>query len=467
MKRLYRYIMPALLPAALLLPGCTADDDLALTTPDGGATLPGETAGIYVTGSGLGQPSAPATRYVPPTGEPGEPGEPGHDTQPEDHNDGICRATEVMAFLFTATSNSSWWPDDNDYAYEGIATCPLYTSGRDRYSEFTFANTIPENTVYKYLRATAMAYTESDKSKFSVANGATLTLTDPTAVDATPELYFGEVRGRKPADNPPADKGEFDLEHNTFWWNNINDNKLIIGGFHRDAYTCHIGLEGRIFRAVSRFDLSLTDIPTNVEGLDLLVTNVPRVMGLSGSHGTYYPVTAVTDTKDVTAAETVVASVDLAEGQDEATLSAFFLPSEVGMKMKLRVRMRSDREADEQAADGSANQPEAGKDYRDFDLLPPKSYFLTGEDAAVYKVGDDLKAEDGSGNLYVYDNRGGHNWFYSYANVLVTMHGKFENVAAETSTVNVEIEVEPNFENANEGLGVDTNFDGEHHYQIK
>lgn len=460
MKRLYRYIMPALLPAALLLPGCTADDDLALTTPDGGATLPGETAGIYVTGSGLGQPSAPATRYVPPTGEAG----PGHDTQPGDHNDGICRATEVMAFLFTATSNSSWWPDDNEYAYEGIATCPLYTSGRDRYSEFTFANTIPENTVYKYLRATAMAYTESDKSKFSVANGATLTLTDPTAVDATPELYFGEVRGRKPADDPPAEKGEFDLDHNTFWWNNINDNEWSIGtGFHRDAYTCNIGLEGRIFRAVSRFDLSLTDIPTNVEGLDLLVTNVPRVMGLSGSHGTYYPVTAVTDTKDVTAAETVVASVDLAEGQDEATLSAFFLPSEVGMKMKLRVRMCQDREADELADD---SQLEEGKDYRDFDLLPPKSYFLTGEDAAVYKVGDGLKAEDGS-DLYVYDNRRGHNCFYSYANVLVTMHGKFENVAAETTTVDVEIEVEPNFEHANEGLGVDTNFDGEHHYQIK
>ena len=464
MKRLYRYIMPALLPAALLLPGCTADDDLALTTPDGGATLPGETAGIYVTGSGLGQPSAPATRYVPPTGEAGEPG---HDTQPEDHNDGICRATEVMAFLFTATSNSSWqWPPDNEYAYEGIATCPLYTSGRDRYSEFTFANTIPENTEYKYLRATAMAYTESDKSKFSVANGATLTLTDPTAVDATPELYFGEVRGRKPADDPPADKGEFDLDHNTFWWKNINDDEWSIGtGSHRDAYTCNIGLEGRIFRAVSRFDLSVTDIPTNVEGLDLLVTNVPRVMGLSGSHGTYYPVTAVTDKANVAEGETVVASVDLAEGQDEATLSAFFLPSEVGMKMKLRVRMRSDREADEQAPDGSANQPEAGKDYSDFDLLPPKSYFLTGEDAAVYNVGSDLKAEDGSGNLYVYDNRGG--CFYSYANVLVTMHGKFENVAAETTTVDVEIEVEPNFENANEGLGVDTNFKGEHHYTIK
>ena len=310
-----------------------------------------------------------------------------------------------------------------------------------------------------------MAYTESDKSKFSVANGATLTLTDPTAVDATPELYFGEVRGRKPADDPPAGDGEFDLDYNTFWWKNINDNEWSIGtGFHRDAYTCHIGLEGRIFRAVSRFDLSLTDIPTNVEGLDLLVTNVPKVMGLSGNHGTYYPVTAVTDKANVTAAETVVASVDLTDGQDEATLSAFFLPSEVGMQMTLRVRMRQDREADELADD---SQLEEGKDYRDFDLLPPKSYFLTGEDAAVYKVGDDLKAEDGSGNLYVYDNRSDHYCFYSYANVLVTMHGKFENVAAETTTVNVEIEVEPNFEHANEGLGVDTSFEGEHHYQIK
>lgn len=450
MKRLYRYIMPALLPAALLLPGCTADDDLVPATPDGGATLPGETAGIYVTGSGLGQPSAPATRYVPPTGEADEPG---HDTQPGDHNDGICRADLVDVFVWHVDrSFPPSYPEYSQFSLESTTTKELATSGRDRYSEVVLDISSEHN--YEYLLTAALAYTKADKDagRFETqVNGrlnSTLTIPDG---QKTPELYYGILRVL--ANTVDGERYEKDPDMFRYYKFGGNRGTATVGG--------------RIFRAVSRFDLSLTDIPTNVEGLDLLVTHVPRVMGLSGSHGTYYPVTAVTDTKDVTAAETVVASVDLAEGQDEATLSAFFLPSEVGMQMKLRVRMRSDREADEQAADGSANQPEAGKDYRDFDLLPPKSYFLTGEDAAVYNVGSVLKAEDGSGNLYVYDNRGGHNWFYSYANVLVTMHGKFENVAAETTTVNVEIEVEPNFEHANEGLGVDTNFKGEHHYTIK
>lgn len=447
MKRLYRYIMPALLPAALLLPGCTADDDLVPATPGDTATLPGETAGIYVTGSGLGQPSAPATRYVPPMGEAGEPG---HDTQPDDHNDGICRADLVDVFVWHVDQGyTPSYPEYSQFSLESTTTKALATSGRDRYSEVVLD--ISSEHSYEYLLTAALAYTKADKDagRFETqVNGrlnSTLTIPDG---QKTPELYYGILRVLANT----VDGERYEDDPDMFWYHKLGGNRG----------TATVG--GRIFRAVSRFDLSLTDIPTNVEGLDLLVTNVPRVMGLSGNHGTYYPVTAVTDTKDVTAAETVVASVDLAEGQDEATLSAFFLPSEVGMQMTLRVRMRQDREADELADD---SQLEEGKDYRDFDLLPPKSYFLTGEDAAVYKVGDGLKAEDGSGNLYVYDNRGGHNCFYSYANVLVTMHGKFENVAAETTTVDVEIEVEPNFEHANEGLGVDTNFDGEHHYQIK
>lgn len=447
MKRLYRYIMPALLPAALLLPGCTADDDLVPATPGDTATLPGETAGIYVTGSGLGQPSAPATRYVPPTGEAGEPG---HDTQPGDHNEGICRADLVDVFVWHVDQGYTMYdPSYDQYTWESTTTKELTTSGRDRYSEVEL--NISKEHNYEYLLTTALAYTGADKEAGRFAtqvNGrlnSTLTIPDGKT---TPELYYGILRVLENSVGGERD----DKDEDMFWYYK----------FGASSGTATVG--GRIFRAVSRFDLSLTDIPTNVEGLDLLVTNVPKVMGLSGSHGTYYPVTAVTDTKDVTAAETVVASVDLAEGQDEATLSAFFLPSEVGMQMKLRVRMRQDREADELADD---SQLEDGKDYRDFDLLPPKSYFLTGEDAAVYNVGSGLKAEDGSGNLYVYDNRRGHNCFYSYANVLVTMHGKFENVAAETTTVDVEIEVEPNFEHANEGLGVDTNFDVEHHYQIK
>ncbi len=450
MKRLYRYIMLPLLPAALLLAGCTADDDLMPPTPGDNSPLPGETAGIYVTGSGLGKPSAPATRYVPPVGEAGEPD---YDTQPDDHNEGICRADRVDVVVWHVDQGyTTSYPGYSDFSLESITTKELSTSGRDRYSEVVLDISSEHN--YEYLLTAALAYTEADRAagRFETqVNGrlnSTLTIPDG---QKTPELYYGILRVLANT----VDGERYDDDPDMFWYYKFGGN----------SGTATVG--GRIFRAVSRFDLSVTDIPASVEGLDLVVANVPRVMGLSGNHGTYYPVTAVTDKANVAEGETVVASVDLAEGQDEATLSAFFLPSEVGMKMKLRVRMRSDREADEQAADGSANQPEAGKDYRDFDLLPAKSYFLTGADAAVYNVGDGLKAEDGSGSLYVYDNRGEHNCFYSYANVLVTMHGKFENVAAETSTVDVEIEVEPNFEHANEGLGVDTSFDGEHHYQIK
>lgn len=450
MKRLHRYIMPALLPAALLLAGCTADDDLMPLTPGDNIPLPGETAGIYVTGSGLGQPSAPATRYVPPIGEAGEPD---YDTQPDDHNEGICRADRVDVIVWHVDQGyTTSYPGYSDFSLESITTKELATSGRDRYSEVVLDISKEHN--YEYLLTAALAYTGADKEagRFATQMNGRLnsTLTIPDG-QKTPELYYGILRVLANT----VDGERYDDDPDMFWYYKFGGN----------SGTATVG--GRIFRAVSRFDLSVTDIPASVEGLDLVVANVPRVMGLSGSHGTYYPVTAVTDKANVAEGETVVASVDLAEGQDEATLSAFFLPSEVGMKMKLRVRMRSDREADEQAADGSANQPEAGKDYRDFDLLPAKSYFLTGADAAVYNVGSGLKAEDGSGNLYVYDGRGDHYCFYSYANVLVTMHGKFENVAAETTTVDVEIDVEPNFEHANESLGVDTNFDGEHHYQIK
>lgn len=447
MKRLYRYIMLPLLPAALLLAGCTADDDLMPPTPGDNSPLPGETAGIYVTGSGLGKPSAPATRYVPPVGEAGEPD---YDTQPDDHNEGICRADRVDVVVWHVDQGyTTSYPGYSDFSLESITTKELSTSGRDRYSEVVLDISSEHN--YEYLLTAALAYTEADRAagRFETqVNGrlnSTLTIPDG---QKTPELYYGILRVLANT----VDGERYDDDPDMFWYYKFGGN----------SGTATVG--GRIFRAVSRFDLSVTDIPASVEGLDLVVANVPRVMGLSGNHGTYYPVTAVTDKANVTEAETVVASVDLAEGQDEATLSAFFLPSEVGMQMTLRVRMRQDREADELADD---SQLEEGKDYRDFDLLPPKSYFLTGEDAAVYKVGDGLKAEDGSGSLYVYDNRGGHNCFYSYANVLVTMHGKFENVAAETSTVDVEITVEPNFEHANEGLGVDTSFDGEHHYQIK
>ena len=65
----------------------------------------------------------------------------------------------------------------------------------------------------------------------------------------------------------------------------------------------------------------------------------------------------------------------------------------------------------------------------------------------MYHVGDNLKS---GSDLYVYNGNGGEYCFYSYANVRINMSGRYDNIAVDTGESNIEIEVNPNFEDLHE-----------------
>ena len=234
----------------------------------------------------------------------------------------------------------------------------------------------------------------------------------------TPEVYCGIV-----VFNP----GDGGLGYGT---SQINDNGAI--GFYDGGIADNLSapLYGRLYRIVSQLNVKITDIPADeVEKLELYMYNYPTKITLHGTHGKYYPVTAVTDPAATTGIGADIAPVLLAAiGQittGTVTLSSFLLPSEIGAYLRLRVTYK-------------------GGTTKEFNIQPAKSYFLTGTDAAVYSVNSpDLK----NGNdLYVYDGRKRKYCFYSYSNVRVNLSGKFENYATETSESDIVIEVEPNFE---------------------
>lgn len=150
---------------------------------------------------------------------------------------------------------------------------------------------------------------------------------------------------------------------------------------------------------------------------------------------------------------------DIAEDQTEVTLSTFLLPSEKGMRLRMRVIYRPATEL--------AEQSDEEKEYKDFNIRPAESHFITGSDAATYSVSDEIKDQD-TGNLYVYDNRDGHLCFYSYANVRVNIGGKFEDIAGESSNANITIEVIPGFEHGPYNGGeINGGFSEEHEIQLK
>ena len=74
---------------------------------------------------------------------------------------------------------------------------------------------------------------------------------------------------------------------------------------------------------------------------------------------------------------------------------------------------------------------------------------MLDDGAATYTVADDLHYESEASSpddLYIYDSRNGKLCFYSYSNVRVNMSGKLEDIAGESSTSDITIEVEPGFE---------------------
>lgn len=403
--------LAAMLPAVAVLAGCGEDEPSVL--PQGGDD--NRLGGIVVCG-GSGDIAA-GTRYVAPGDGASGP-----------QIDGTCYADRLEVYPFFKTSGyTTSWPADDEYEYkEDKASVPyayvpkpieLGIMGRNAYADAQVE--IAKDHNYIYLFNTALAYTDADKSKFSVQIGnrtsSTISLNSPYS---TPEIYYGILHFYD--DNWDSD---FDKEEDVYYWADY--------GLDDDYRTGD--LEGRIFRIVSQVNLTVTEIPDGiVEKIGLYTDNYPTEITLNGTHGANYPVYAVTDAEKTTKDEMVLLDeAGIVAGQGTATLSSFLLPSEIGMHLKLLVTYTD----------------EANKEPEYYDLRPQTSRYLTGTDAAAYSVGDGLK--HGS-DLIVYDGNAGKFCFYSYSNVRVNMSGAFNNIAAEMGEANITIEVNPNFEDLHE-----------------
>lgn len=404
--------LAAMLPAVAVLAGCGEDEPSVL--PQGGGD-DNRLGGIVVCG-GSGDITA-GTRYVAPGDGTSGP-----------QIDGTCYADRLEVYPFFKTSGyTTSWPADDEYEYkEDKASVPyayvpnpieLGIMGRNAYADAQVE--IAKDNDYIYLFNTALAYTDADKSKFSVQIGnrtsSTISLNSPYS---TPEIYYGILHFYD--DNWDSN---FDKEEDVYYWMNSG-----WGDYYRTG-----DLEGRIFRIVSQVNLTVTEIPDGiVEKIELYTDNYPTEITLNGTHGANYPVYAVT-AGDKTTGETLILldEADIEAGQESVTLSSFLLPSEVGMHFKLKVTYTA----------------VAGKEAEYYDLRPQTSRYLTGADAAAYNVGDGLK--HGS-DLIVYDGNAGKFCFYSYSNVRVNMSGAFNNIAAETGDADITIEVDPNFEDLHE-----------------
>lgn len=414
-----------IITALLMTASCTQDD----MATDGGAGLlaPDETSGIFISDTGTGTSATRA--FVEPNDE---------STGPQ--VEGICRADKMDVYVFKVGQGyTTDYPEIQNLSYKTMLQPDVKVFGNDRYAECT-AEIEPESggllVNYTYVLSSALAYSEADKSLFNVIledkNRTNVPLTlqkDNNGKYKTPELFYGIVKGKGNDIKFKEDKFP-----NGFYWND-NKNKTVT-------------FYGRIFRIVSQLNLHITDISSEaIEKIELYGDNYPTEIILYGTHGAFYPVTAANatteeaqagDNTDLALSDKYVLldSKDIAGGTEEITLSTFLLPSEKGMHLKMRVYFHNDTD---QGNDGGTN-PE----YKDYDIRPDRSYLLD-DGAATYTVADDLHYAS-SPDLYIYDSRNGKLCFYSYSNVRVNMSGKLEDIVGETSTSNIEIEVEPGFE---------------------
>lgn len=415
-----------IITALLMTASCTQDD----MATDGGAGLlaPDETSGIFISDTGTGTSATRA--FVEPNDET---------TGPK--VEGICRADTMDVYVFKLErSYTYYFPKEEELSYKNTLQPEVKVFGNDRYAECT-AEITDESVIgnYTYVLSSALAYSEADKSLFNVNlegfNRTNIPLIlkkdSETRKYKTPELFYGIVKGK-------GDDIKFDEDFpNGFYWSD-NKNKTVT-------------FYGRIFRIVSQLNLHITDISSEaIKKIELYGDNYPTEIILYGTHGAFYPVTAANattgdaqadDNTDLAQSDNYVLldSKDIAGGTEEITLSTFLLPSEKGMHLKMRVYFYNDPD---QGNDGGTN-PE----YKDYDIRPDKSYLLDDGDA-TYTVAADLhyEGEASSPDLYIYDSRNGKLCFYSYSNVRVNMSGKLEDIVGETSTSDIEIEVEPGFE---------------------
>ena len=415
-----------IITALLMTASCTQDD----MATDGGAGLlaPDETSGIFISDTGTGTSATRA--FVEP-----------NDKTTGPQVEGICRADKMDVYVFKLEHiYTPDFPKEEELSYKNTLQPEVKVFGNDRYAEYT-AEITDESVIgnYTYVLSSALAYTDADKNLFKVilkdknCTNVPLTLQkDNGRKYKTPELFYGIVKGK---DNDIKFDEEFP---NGFYWSD-NKNKTVT-------------FYGRIFRIVSQLNLHITDIPSEaIKKIELYGDNYPTEIILYGTHGAFYPVTAANattgeaqagDNTDLAQSDKYVLldSKDIAGGTEEITLSTFLLPSEKRMHLKLRVYFHNDTD---QGNDGGTN-PE----YKDYDIRPDRSYLLD-DGAATYTVANDLHYESEASSpddLYIYDSRNGKLCFYSYSNVRVNMSGKLEDIAGESSTSDITIEVEPGFE---------------------
>lgn len=418
-----------IITALLMTASCTQDD----MATDGGAGLlaPDETSGIFISDTGTGTSATRA--FVDP-----------NDGTTGPQVEGICRADKMDVYVFKVGQGlTTYYPEIQNLSYKTMLQPEVKVFGNDRYAECTAGIEYESGGLladYTYVLSSALAYTDADKSLFNVNlegfNRTNVPLTlqkDNNGKYKTPELFYGIVKGKG---DISSDEDKFP---NGFYWEG-EKNKTVT-------------FYGRIFRIVSQLNLHITDISSEaIKKIELYGDNYPTEIKLYGTHGAFYPVTAANatagdaqagDNTDLAQSDNyyvLLDSKDITGGTEEITLSTFLLPSEKGMHLKMRVYFHNDTD---QGNDGGTN-PE----YKDYDIRPDKSYMLD-DGATTYTVADDdlhYESKASSRDLYIYDSRKDKLCFYSYSNVRVNMSGKLEDIVGETSTSNIEIEVEPGFE---------------------
>lgn len=409
------------------LVACTADDLPAPAPTVPVPSVPGET-GIYVSGGRDKVTMTSGKRYLDPD-----------NTTDGPQLEGVCRADRVDVFMYTVERRYNGYPEEDDFGFEKLISYNLSVMGDDRYAEANFS--CGKNDDVKYIYATALAYQNKDVGCFAPVlenTNRTNPLLKVNDGQLVPELYYGVVHVDQGSSVSTENRETCEPnseDEDSFWWGHNHTAHPL----WEENSTLTSKFKGRIFRIVSQINLEVTEVEKSlVKSMELLANNIPQQITLYGTHGTNYPVAACTE-GHTSGGEFV--SLDKVSFEDETgdatvVLSSFFLPSEVGMKLRLRVEYRQEIDSE-------------GNTSKVYELQPARSYYLTGADAKAYNV---EKSELKNGNdLYVYD--GSNYCFYSYANVRVNLSGHFENVATDTGDAEITIEVEPNFEK-------------EHHYEI-
>ncbi len=340
---------------------------------------------------------------------------------------GYCNADRLRIWMYRGVTLETVTPTINDVTfmsesgeipvthYSGENNCNKWTSHSYDFTAEGYRNTA--------FVMPSLAYSAADRDAFTIdvaENGKITDMKLSLTGTATPELYFGRIRFE--AYNSKNTDQMQEATDGVFYIKNALSSKP-----YRDCPAT-----GKLFRIVSQLNVSISKVKDGVvKKMEMYLSNIPTELPLYGNHGAYYPVAAASAHNN--SGDILVASTDNFRN-GEAKLSTFLLPSAEGRSLKIRIYY----------AEGAGVDENGNKlTYKDYEIRPSKSFFLTGDDAEVYSAGAVDKLRHGT-NLYVYN--GTDNLFYSYANVRVNISGDFDRVFTETTVTDVRIEVCPTFE---------------------